>query len=57
MEANHHRFYTKRAVEESLRAARSITPAARNWHDKLAKDFAKRAGQFDQLPREAASQR
>lgn len=56
MDSNY-RFYVRRAAEESKRAARSVTPAARNWHDKLAKDFAERARQFDQVPREGSVHR
>ena len=44
----HHRFYARRAAEESARATRSVTPAARDWHDKLARDFAMRAQEFEQ---------
>ena len=37
------RFYARRAAEEAARAERSVTPSARNWHEKLARDFALRA--------------
>ena len=37
------RYYQRRAVEERMAAARAITPQAREWHSKLAKDFADRA--------------
>lgn len=36
------RFYARRAAEESDRAARAVTPEARKWHQKLARDFALR---------------
>ena len=37
------RFYLRRAAEERTAAMRSVTPQARDWHDKLAHDFAQRA--------------
>lgn len=37
------RYYLRRAAEERSAAARAITPQAREWHSKLAKDFAARA--------------
>ena len=37
------RYYMRRAYEERVAAARAITPQAREWHSKLAKDFAERA--------------
>ena len=37
------RYYQRRAAEERVAAARAITPQAREWHSKLAKDFAARA--------------
>jgi hypothetical protein len=37
------RYYQRRAVEERIAAARAITPQAREWHSKLAQDFAARA--------------
>jgi hypothetical protein len=37
------RYYQRRAAEERSAAARAITPQARDWHSKLAKDFAARA--------------
>jgi hypothetical protein len=40
------RYYQRRAVEERIAAARAITPQAREWHSKLAKDFAARAEAF-----------
>lgn len=42
MESNQ-RYYHRRAVEERLAAQRAITPAAREWHAKLAASFADRA--------------
>ena len=42
MESNH-RFYLRRAAEERTAAHRAITPQAREWHAKLAQDFAQRA--------------
>ena len=42
MESNQ-RFYLRRAAEERTAALRSITPQAREWHSKLAQDFAQRA--------------
>jgi hypothetical protein len=37
------RFYFRRAAEERARAARALTPQAREWHQSLATDFAQRA--------------
>ena len=42
MESNH-RFYMRRAAEERTAAHRAMTPQAREWHAKLASDFAARA--------------
>lgn len=36
-------YYRRRAVEERLAAQRAITETAREWHAKLAHDFAERA--------------
>lgn len=37
------RYYQRRAAEERTAAARAVTPQAREWHQKLAQDFAARA--------------
>jgi hypothetical protein len=37
------RFYVRRAAEERMRAARSMTEAARERHLRLASEFAARA--------------
>ena len=42
MESNS-RFYLRRAAEERTAATRAVTPQAREWHHKLAQDFASRA--------------
>jgi len=42
MESNQ-RFYLRRAAEERTAAHRAVTPQAREWHSKLAQDFAQRA--------------
>lgn len=42
MESNH-RFYMRRAAEERSAARRAMTEPARDWHAKLAVDFARRA--------------
>ena len=44
MESNQ-RFYMRRAAEERTAAIRAITPQAREWHHKLAQDFARRAAE------------
>jgi hypothetical protein len=41
------RFYARRAAEELARAARAITPAARERHEKLARNLAERAREID----------
>ncbi|MFC7537374.1 hypothetical protein ACFQPG_08345 [Sphingomonas sp. GCM10030256] len=43
------RYYSRRAAEERLAAQRSMTDAAREWHAKLARQFAARAAECDQL--------
>jgi hypothetical protein len=42
MESNK-RYYSRRAAEERTAASRAITAAAREWHAKLANQFAARA--------------
>ena len=42
MESNQ-RFYLRRAAEERTAAHRAMTAQAREWHGKLAADFAERA--------------
>ncbi len=42
MESNQ-RYYARRAAEERTAASRSMTAAAREWHAKLARQFAARA--------------
>lgn len=42
MESNE-RYYRRRAVEERMAARRAISETAREWHAKLAQDFAERA--------------
>ena len=37
------RFYMRRAAEERTAAMRAMTPQARDWHAKLAREFAERA--------------
>jgi hypothetical protein len=37
------RYYLRRAAEERTAAHRAVTPQAREWHSKLAQDFATRA--------------
>ena len=49
------RFYTRRAAEETARADRSVTPAARDRHRQLASEFAKRARDLDEYRRQSAS--
>jgi hypothetical protein len=33
------RYYSRRAAQEKLAAARAVTANARNWHNRLAEDF------------------
>jgi hypothetical protein len=42
MESNQ-RYYMRRAAEERTAAHRAVTTQAREWHHKLAQDFAQRA--------------
>ena len=44
------RFYMRRAAEERTAAQRAITPQAREWHAKLAQEFAQRALECGALP-------
>jgi hypothetical protein len=37
------RYFARRAFEESSRAARSLSPTARSWHQELADKFSKLA--------------
>lgn len=37
------RYYRRRAIEERMAARRAVTDTAREWHSKLAEDFATRA--------------
>ena len=49
MESNQ-RFYMRRAAEERTAAHRAMTPQARDWHAKLALDFAERANRAARPP-------
>ena len=42
MESNQ-RYYFRRAVQETMAAARAMTPDAREWHRQLAEDYTRRA--------------
>ena len=39
------RYYSRRAAEEQMRAARAVTPEARERHSELASLFAAKAAQ------------
>jgi hypothetical protein len=39
------RYYSRRAVQEKLAAARAVTTRAREWHTQLAEDFSRKAQQ------------
>lgn len=41
------RYYHRRAAEERMAAQRAITANAREWHAKLAQQFAARAAEFE----------
>ena len=49
MESNQ-RFYMRRAAEERTAAHRAVTEQARQWHHKLAVDFAQRATANPAIP-------
>lgn len=49
MESNH-RYYHRRAIEERMAAQRAMTQQARDWHAKLAAQFAERAAESDGIP-------
>ena len=40
-----HRYYSRRAAEERRRAARAVTPEARERHNELANLFAVKAAE------------
>ena len=44
-----HRYYSRRAAQEKMAAARAMTDAAREWHRQLADDFMRKAQQFGQF--------
>ena len=46
MESNH-RYYHRRAIEERMAAQRAMTQQARDWHAKLAQQFAQRAAESE----------
>lgn len=48
MESNQ-RYYFRRAAEERIAAQRAITESARQWHAKLAQQFAARAAEAEGL--------
>jgi hypothetical protein len=37
------RYYSRRAVQEKMAAARAITTTAREWHKQLSEDFSRKA--------------
>lgn len=41
------RYYHRRAAEERMAAQRAITDNAREWHAKLAQQFAARAAEHE----------
>lgn len=56
MESNQ-RYYRRRAYEERLAAQRSVTERAREWHEKLAEDFAARADACTAVPSRVVASR
>jgi hypothetical protein len=51
-----HRFYTRRAAEETALAARALTPAAKQRHEHFAAIFTQRAQEAAGLVQEPHSQ-
>lgn len=49
-----HRYYSRRAAEEHWRAARAITPEARERHRELARVFASKAQQLQMQEQQLA---
>jgi hypothetical protein len=43
------RYYSRRAAQEKMAAARAITARARAWHRQLADDFMRKAEQVSEL--------
>ena len=48
MESDRH-YYSRRAVQEKMAAARAITTRAREWHTQLAEDFSRKARQIGEF--------
>jgi hypothetical protein len=48
MESDRH-YYSRRAVQEKMAAARAMTTRAREWHTQLAEDFSRKAGQIGEF--------
>lgn len=44
-----HRYYSRRAAQETMAAARAVTADAKAWHSQLADDFMKRAQRVSEL--------
>lgn len=43
------RYYSRRAVQEKMAAARAMTQQARDWHHQLAEDYYRRAQQIREV--------
>jgi hypothetical protein len=44
------RYYRRRALKERMAAERAVTEQAREWHSKLAEQFAERAACCTSIP-------
>lgn len=42
-------YYSRRAIQESMKAARAITPQAQAWHRQLADGFTIKAQELSRL--------
>jgi hypothetical protein len=43
------RYYSRRAAQEKMAAARAISTKAKDWHRQLAEDFMRKAQQMSEL--------
>jgi hypothetical protein len=48
------RYYSRRAYEEQLAAARAITPQAQEWHRQLAEGFRQKVAEQQMMQAQSA---
>ena len=42
-------YYSRRALQETMKAARALTPQAQEWHRQLAEGFTARAQEVSRM--------